>query len=136
MFSWIRIAKIVGIIVLAGGIVAGIYLAVTSRPVKIIWASAVYNRRENFLACENLSFYPQVQQTFILHAAVAAKVKAVAGVADFYPELNKCKIVDGGTEFFKGQAVLVYRNRTARKQAEQIIGKDFFGIPYRGEQEN
>jgi hypothetical protein len=133
IFSWKRIFKIVGVIVLAGMIIAGAYLIVNLRPVKIAWASLFYDSRENFLDCENLPFYPLVQKAFAGHADVVSKIKAVPGVANFYPEQNRCKILEGGSEFFKGQAVLVYKSRKARSQAENIIGKDFFGIPYRGQ---
>ena len=133
-FSWKRIFKIVGTVVLACGIIAGIYFFVTSGSVRIAWVSLVYDRRENFLNCEDFPFYPQVQKVFAQHPDAVNKIKAVPGVAGFFPEENRCRIYEGGMQFIKGQAVLEYQNRSARAQAEKIIGKDFFGIPYRGEQ--
>lgn len=132
-FSWLRIGKIILIIILAAVFAGGIWFAVISRPVKAAWASLVHNRRENYLTCEQLPFFPQVDKAFNEHRDIVNKVKAVPGVLDFKPELDSCYIFSGGTEFLKGQAALEYNSRAARTQAEKIIGKDFFGIPYHGE---
>ena len=132
-FSWLRIGKIVLIVVIAAAVVGGIWLLVTSRPVKIAWASLINNRRENYLACEQLPFFPQVQKAFDQHQDVVNKVKAVPGIVDFKPELLKCVIFTGGTQFLKGDGVLEYKNRSARSAAEKIIGKDFYSMPYSGQ---
>ena len=105
----------------------------TSRPAKIAWASLIHNRRENYIDCQHLPFFPQVQKAFAKNSDVVNKVKAVPGIVDFKPELDKCYIYTGGIQFLKGQAVLEYNNRAARSNAESIIGKDFFGMPYYGE---
>jgi hypothetical protein len=100
--------------------------------VKKAWASIVFDKREHYIDCEHLPFYELAQKAFGQHQDIVNKVKAIPGVVDFFPEENRCKIYEQGTQFVKGQAVLIYKNRPARKQAENIIGKDFFGIPYSG----
>jgi len=132
-FSWKRIFKVVGTTVLAGAIIAGVYFFVTRRPVKIAWANLIYDRREIFLDCQQLPFYPQVEKAFLAHQDIVQKVKQAPGVENFYAEKNECKNFDGGITFIKGQAELEYKNRSARDSAEKIIGTTFFGIPYRGE---
>ena len=131
-FSWKRIFKIVGSIVLAGIIIAGIYLVANLRAVKIAWASVIHNRIEHELTCYDLPFYPHLQKVVTDHADVVAKVKGIPGVADFFPENIHCMSYEGNEYFIKGDLALTYSNRTARQAAEKIIGKDFFGIPYRG----
>jgi hypothetical protein len=132
IFSWKRIFKIVGIIVLAGLVAAGIYFFVTWRPVKIVWASLIYDRRENFVDCQHLPFYPQVEKAFLAHGDIVQKVRQIPGVENFYFVKIECKIYDGGTTFLKGQGELEYKKRSAKNSAEKIIGNNFFGIPYRG----
>ena len=132
-FSWLRIGKIISIILIIAAIVAGIYFFANWRPVKIAWADLIHNRRETFLDCEELPFYPQVDKAFSQHPDIVNKVKAVPGVTGFVPEELKCKIFDGGTEFIKGDAVLTYSSRAAKTAAEKILGKDFFGLVYRGQ---
>jgi hypothetical protein len=131
-FSWKRIAKVAGVIAAIGVIVGGGYAVAISRPVKIAWASMASDRREHFLDCEHLPFFAQVEKVFSQHANVVAQVKVLPGVTSFEPEKVVCKIYEGGMIFIKGDAVLVYKGRATRKQAENIIGKDFFGMPYRG----
>ncbi len=132
-FSWLRIGKIISVILIIAAIVAGIYFFANWRPVKIAWADLIHNRRETFLDCEELPFYPQVDKAFSQHQGIVNKVKAVSGVMGFAPEELKCKIFDGGTEFIKGDVVLTYNSRAAKTETEKILGKDFFGIAYRGE---
>src|ERR1700690_3475844 len=131
-FSWKRIFKVVGVVVLAGIIVTGIYLTANLRPVKIAWASMVHNRIEHELSCYDLTFYPHVQKVFADHADIAAKVKNLPGVTDFAPENIHCENYEGNGYFVKGDLVLTYQNRAARQAAEKILGKNFFGIAYRG----
>jgi hypothetical protein len=132
-FSWLRIGKVVLVVVLVAAAAAGVWLLVISRPVKIAWASVIHNRRENYLTCQEFPFFPQVQKAFAKHDDVVTKIKAIPGVMDFKPELDKCYNFTGGMEFYKGQAVLEYNSRAARDSAEKLIGKDFFSIPYIGE---
>lgn len=92
-----------------------------------------YNRIENNLDCESLPFYATVEKQFKIRADLVKKVKSVPGVVDFYPEQITCKIYDGGLEFIKGDAALIYSSRSAKNKAREILGKDFMGLPYRGE---
>lgn len=111
-----------------------VFLLSQSLAVKKAWASIIFDKREHYTDCEHLPFYVSVQKAFSQHPEIVNKVRAIPGVMDFFPEENRCKIFEQGTQFIKGQAVLVYKSRSARKQAETLIGKDFFGIPYRGYQ--
>jgi hypothetical protein len=111
-----------------------IFLLNQNPDVKKTWASIIFDKREHYTDCEHLPFKVSVQKAFDRHQDMVNKVKAVPGVVDFFSEENRCKIFEQGTQFIKGQAVLVYKSRSARKQAENLIGKDFFGIPYRGYQ--
>lgn len=132
-FSWLRIAKITGIIVFFGAVAAGVYFFVAWNPVKAAWASLVRNRRDVYLDCEHLPFNALVEKTFSKHSDIVDKVKAVPGVRGFAPEEIRCRNYEGGIEFIKGDALLTYNSRAARTQAEAILGKDFFGMAYRGE---
>lgn len=116
----------------AGVVFGGIYFVMNLPAIKIAAASWMNDSRENYIDCEHLAFYPLVEKTFAQHQDLADKVKAIPGVTNFLPEQIKCKLYEGGMEFVKGQTVLEYKNRAARTQAEKLIGKDFFGIPYRG----
>lgn len=132
-FSWMRVGKMVLVVAIIGGLAAGGWLLVNARPVKIAWASVILNNREHFLSCEQLPFFPEVEKAFREHQDAAEKVTAIAGVVDFSPQKIKCTNFQGGIEFIKGQALLKYKSRSARGQAESLIGKDFFRMPYRGE---
>ena len=128
-FSWKRIGKIVAWVAGIGIIVGGAYFFVTSRPVKIFWADRTRDRRENFLDCSDLPFFQQAKDAFSKNSDVVAKVKAVTGVVDFYPETIRCDSSLGNYYFIKGQAVLVYKDRAAREAAEKNIRKRFFWHP-------
>ncbi len=125
-----------GIIFFVSALGVGIYFGLNYRPNKIWLASAISNKREHFLACEELPFYPQVQKVFAQHQDAVLKVKDIEGVTDFRFEMMPCKIYEGGIQFIKGDAVLEYISREARSQAEKNIGQNFFGMPYRGIQKN
>jgi hypothetical protein len=131
-FSWFRISKIILTILIASTVVLGVWLFVSSNSVKAAWASLIHNKRENYVSCEKLPFYPQVDKAFSDHEDIVNKVKAIPGITEFSPEHDTCYIFTGGTQFLKGQAVLEYTSRAARDEAEKIIGKDFFGMPYHG----
>ncbi len=131
-FSWKRTGKTIFAILLLAVVATGVYFFVTYNPVKIAWASIAHNRREHFTDCEHLPFYGQVEKAFIQHKDIVDKVKAVPGVVDFKPEEHWCKIFEQGTQFVKGNGLLIYSSKAARTEAEKIIGKDFFGFPYHG----
>lgn len=131
-FSWKRIWKIVAWVAGIGIIIGGAYFFITSRPAKILWADWFHDRRENFLDCVDLPFYQQALDAFSKNSDVVTKVKSTSGIINFYPEKIRCDSSLGNYYFNKGQAVLVYKDRTAREAAQKILGKDFFGIPYRG----
>ena len=131
-FSWTRVFKIVGAIVVIGGVVGAVYALAQTRSVKIAWASLVLDRREHFLDCEQLPFNVQVEKAFNQHPGAVDQVKAINGVVDFRPEAIPCKNYEGGLEFIKGDALLIYKNRAARSAAEKVLGNNFFGILYRG----
>ncbi|MDR3643363.1 MAG: hypothetical protein P4L74_07115 [Candidatus Doudnabacteria bacterium] len=135
-YSWKRVFKVTGVIVGIALIAGGAYFFVTWRAVRAAWANIALDRKENYLSCYDLPFALQVSQNIAKHQDVIDKVKSIAGVNDFYAEQVKCYTSTPGTYFIKGDMVLSYQNRQARKQAESLIGKDFFGIPFRGEQVN
>ena len=134
-FSFKRVGKTILIIVIGCVFVTGIVLAVISRPVKIAWASIIYNRREHYWSCEELPFYPQVQKALIVHADVVEKLKA-AGASGVEAEKKECTNFEGGIVFIKGDIGISYGSRGARSAIEKIIGDNFFGIPYRGREYN
>jgi hypothetical protein len=131
-FSWKRIFKIVGIIVLFGAVIGGVYFVMNLRQVKVAAADVLHDSRENYLDCEHMTFYMAVQKAFSKHPDTVNAVRAIPGVINFRPEEIKCKLYDQGMLFVKGQAVLEYKDRAARTKAESLLGKDFFGVPYRG----
>lgn len=129
-FSWPRILKVTAIIIAAGIVFGSGYWVAGLKPVRVAWAETFENRVEHFSDCEHLPFYPQVEKAFAQHADVVAKVRAGA---EFAPQRIECKNFEGGILFIKGQALLKYNGKDERKQAQEILGKDFFGIPYRGQ---
>lgn len=133
-FSWKRVGKIVLVVILLILVATGVYFFVTWRPVKIVWASLIFDRRENYLQCHDLPFFQQAQKTFYQHSDFVAKVKNVPGVKDFFIEKIVCPAYESQMTFIKGQGELVYQNRHARTQAEKILGNTFFGVPYDGYQ--
>ena len=133
MFSWKRVGKVVGVIVFIGVIVGGGYLAAISRKGQILIADWTKNNRENFLACEDLPFYAQVQKALTQHQDVVIKIEQIKGSKVIAREI-KCKIIEGGNEFVKGDIEISYNSRAERRQIEELIGNNFFGIPWRGKQ--
>lgn len=125
--------KIIGTVLALLILGEGIFLLSNVVAVKIWFNRVAYNRIENYIDCEKLPFFPNVEKQFKNHKDVVASVKNIPGVADFYPEKIECKLYDQGLTFIKGDAVLTYKSRSARASAQQVLGKDFFSIPYRGE---
>jgi hypothetical protein len=131
-FSWKRIGKIILFFLILAGILAGVWFAAMSRPVKIAWASVVLDNREHYLDCYSLPFYPQVEKALKEHADIAEKLKQL-GAGEVLPQENKCKGWQGGIEFIKGDILIKYSSHSQRLAIEKLIGDNFFGIPYRGE---
>lgn len=131
-FSWLRIAKMVLIVVLIIGAAAGLGVAAVSRPVRIAWASWVLDNHENYLGCYDLPFFPQVEKALSRHADVAEKLKQL-GAYRVSAEKISCKGWDEGIELTKGDILIQYNTHAQRLAIEKQIGDNFFGIPYRGE---
>jgi hypothetical protein len=131
-FSWLRIGKIVLIVLVLAGVLVGGWFLATSRPVKIAWASLMFDRRENYLDCYSLPFYPQVQKALNNHSDIVQKLK-LAGGGQVTGEQIPCTGWAGGIQFIKGDIVISYQSRQQRQAVEKLIGDNFFGIAYRGE---
>jgi hypothetical protein len=72
-FSWKRILKTVGIIVLIFSLLASVYFVLNLRPVKIWLVSGFLNESENFLPCSELPFYVQAERTYAAHLDVSQR---------------------------------------------------------------
>jgi hypothetical protein len=131
-FSWKRISKTVCIIVLIFSVVASVYFVLNLRPVKIRLASWFLDNREHYTPCEILPFLPQVKKELVKHADVVDKIKSL-GAFDVSAHEIKCYMLDGKNYFPKGEIVISYGTHAQRKAIEKLIGDNFFGIPYRGE---
>ncbi len=131
-FSWKRILKTVGIIVLIFSLLASAYFVLNLRPVKIRLASWFLDNREHYMPCEILPFLPQVKKEMVKHADVVDKIKTL-GAFDVSANEIKCYMLDGKNYFPKGEIVISYDTHAQRKAIEKLIGDNFFGIPYRGE---
>jgi len=132
-FSWKRIFKVVGVIVLAGIVTAGIYFIASLRVVKIAWASAIHDSREHYLPCEQLPFYEEVQKDFKVHQDVINQLQNLGGFNISAHEVD-CPSSVSAFAFIKGDMEIDYHNRNQRFAIEKLIGDNFFGIPYRGYQ--
>ncbi len=131
-FSWKRVAKVVGVIVGAAAVCAGVYFLVNYRPAKILYYSVVKDDREHFLPCEQLPFYPQVTRALARHQDMVAKLKN-AGALEVLGQETNCASSAGGMYFIKGDILIQYHSRAQRSAIQKLLGDTFFGIPYRGE---
>jgi len=129
-FSLKRVLKITGVIVLAAAVIAGGYFFITSRLVKVAWASAVLDEHQPYSTCYELPFYEQVQSQLSKHADILDKLKQTG--AEIEPEKIECSGYPGGIVFLKGDLQISYKTHQQRRQIEKIIGDNFFGIAYRG----
>ena len=134
-FSWLRIGKVIGVIVIIAAVFGAGWAAVTSRKGKIVWASWSRNAREHFLPCEDLPFYPQVQKTLAEHKDAVEKIRELGGNNVRAEEL-RCKIWEGGYGYIKGDIAIDYQTRSQRKAIEKLLGDKFFGIPWEGMETN
>ena len=131
-FSWKRIFKVLGIIIVPLAVILGIYFVVISRPAKILYASLFKNNREIFMDCQDLPFFQQVQKEMGLHSDVVEKIKN-AGASKVEAIKINCLSSDKKYSFIKGNLLIVYHSRCQRSSIEKLIGDNFFGIPWRGE---
>lgn len=130
-FSWLRIVKITGVILIIAAVLGGGYAVATSRKGKIIMASWTADNREHFLPCEDLPFYTQVKKALREHGDVAETIGKISG-AEVQAREIKCQIVPGGMEYIKGDIGIYYSSHDQREQIEKLIGDNFFGIPWTG----
>lgn len=130
-FSWKRTGKVTAAAAAVLFLAAAGYAAVTSRTAKILWADLARDSRENFLSCEDLPFYPQVQKVLSLHQDEVLRIEKISGSKVSAREI-KCRIIEGGAEYFKGDVEIAYPSRASRRQIAKLIGDNFFGIPWRG----
>jgi hypothetical protein len=131
-FFWLRIAKLVLIFVLIAALCGGLWFGVNSRNAKIAWASLILNNHEHYLPCEQLPFFPEVQKSLLKHQDIVNEIKQLGGYDVSASEI-KCPSVDGKLYFIKGDILIQYHSRNQRMAIEKLIGDNFFGIPYRGE---
>lgn len=131
-FSLKRVLKIVVVILAIAALGVGGYALVTSRPAKIWLASTISDNRNDFLPCQQLPFYPQARKALDQHKDIVEKIKQ-AGAFDVAAEEIKCPSADGSFYFTKGDIVIQYDTHAQRIAIEKLIGDNFFGIPWRGE---
>ncbi|HVY68128.1 MAG TPA: hypothetical protein VHA30_04520, partial [Patescibacteria group bacterium] len=96
-FSWRRVGKVVLAIVVLGALAAGLWLLISWRPVRIIWAAEARNRIENFLPCEDLPFYVQVEKGLGQHQDAVARLKQLGAQSVSVRQVD-CRVEDGGYE--------------------------------------
>ncbi len=133
-FSLRRVLKVISIIAAIFLVGSGIYFLAMAPKTRIIWAGIVYDRREHYLSCTDLPFYPEVKKSMQQHQDMVNKVKSLGALSLSPVEIN-CPSSVGTFIFLKGDILITYKNRSQRKAIESTVGNTFFGIPYRGEQE-
>jgi hypothetical protein len=130
-FSWLRIGKIVLIVVIVAALAGGGWFLANARQTKIAWASFIADSHEHYLPCEQLPFLPEVQKALAGHADAVAKIKQLGAVQVEASKVN-CPTADGRYYFIKGDVLVGYHSHAQRSAIEKFIGKNFFGLPWRG----
>ncbi len=131
-FSWKRIFKILFYFILVCTLIAGCYFVVVSKKFKIAYASFILDNREHYTDCYGLPFFAQVEKSITEHGDIIDKLKVV-GAESITAEKLVCKGWDGGIELIKGDIKIEYNSHDQRIKIEELIGDNFFGIPWRGE---
>jgi len=131
-FSWKRVVKILSVIFGAAAAVGAVYWLINFRPAKIVWASIRQGNIENFLPCVDLPFMVQVEKSIKAHGEAIEKVQKISGVTKVSAYEMRCSLFEGGTIFTKGYLLVEYDRRSAKSLVAKTIGRDFFGIAYRG----
>jgi hypothetical protein len=131
-FSWKRVLNIIFAVILIAGIGLGVFEFVILRQVRVEWASIILDRHEHYIPCAELPFLQEAKKKINNNQDTVEKVKK-AGAVEVYPEEIKCPSADGSYFFIKGDVLVKYHTHAQRVAIEKIIGKTFFGIPYRGE---
>lgn len=131
-FSWLRIFRILGISILILAFITGIYLALQTKQFRIAYASIIHNNIEHFTDCYGLPFFPQVEKAMNEHMDIVDRLKS-AGAISVTAEKLVCKGWDGGIELIKGDMLIQYKDGQSKSSIVNVIGDNFFGIPYRGE---
>jgi len=134
-FSWLRIAKIMFVVLVIAALMGTAWLGITSRRAKIAYASFTKDDHEHFLPCEQLPFLLEVQQAIVKHSDIVSQIKQL-GASKVEAVEVRCLTLDRGSYFIKGDMLINYQTRTQRTAIEKLIGDNFFGIAYRGEQTN
>lgn len=130
-FSWKLVGKIILVVVIIGALLGTGYFLFNFRPAKIAFMSLVSDDHEHYLPCEELPFLAQVQKALNQHADVVNKLKEL-GAFEVSAVENKCPSL-GGFYFIKGDILIQYETHSQRLAIESLIGNNFFGIPWRGE---
>jgi hypothetical protein len=130
-FSWLRVLKISGAVILCGGLILGSFWLINSKAYKKASASLLKNNRLHLVDCQDLPFYTQALNTYQQHTEEVEQLKKM-GAVDFVVNKVDCPSFDGSMTFSKGEINFSYTNRGNRKTIEKTLGKDFFGIPYNG----
>jgi hypothetical protein len=131
IFSWKRIGKIIGITIFVVVFGMAEYLGVNSRSFKILSQRWLNGNRLHLIVCDDLPFYTQGQKAFLGHQETIKQLKQ-AGAFNIEVKKIICPSLDPNLSFVKGDLYLEYKTRAELKQIENILGKDFFGIPYNG----
>lgn len=130
-FSWLRVLKISGAVILCGGLILGSFWLINSKAYKKASASLLKNNQLHLVDCQDLPFYTQALKTYQQNTEVVEQLKKM-GAVDILVNKVDCPSFDGNMTFSKGEINFSYTNRSHRNAIEEILGKDFFGIPYNG----
>jgi hypothetical protein len=120
------------LLVISVVLAAGALAYSSQREIKAAWAGLVKNNREHYLSCQELPFYPQVEQALADHRDIAEQARQIPGVLAVRGQESRCASYDRAYYFIKGDIVVEYQSRQSRQAVEKLFGDSFFGIPYRG----